>query len=102
MPIPSEEVSDDVYVLSQESIKALQQTFHEVLHSNLPHVFLFASCYSQKSEIINLMTACGLFPTLFITSEKGLITGQLDFQLDDQQKALVAKFAGVSWSLIRK
>ena len=64
-----------------------------MMTSDCPNVLIFASCYSQKSEINNIMKASGLYSALLVAAERGDISCGKVFKLDLEQQAFLKKIA---------
>ena len=77
------------YKLDRLGKRNLQSKFSTVLQSENPHVLVFGTCFSKKSEVNDHISACGLYPALFLSSDLGYITDGKRFQLDDHQKEVI-------------
>ena len=77
------------YKLDRLGQRNLQSKFSTVLESENPHVLVFGTCFSKRSEVNNHISACGLYPALFLSSDLGYVTDGKRFQLDDQQKEVI-------------
>ena len=83
------------YKLQDGSIDELKYMFDNILDSEKPNVLIFASCFSKRSEINNVIDACGLYPALFLTAEMGLVTGRQRFKLNEKQRSILDKVTKV-------
>ena len=81
------------FVLNQTSKNSIEIMTNYLLTSNCAHTLIFASCYSQKSEINNIMRASGLFSALTLAEERGGITSGKVFKLDPEQQLFLKKIA---------
>ena len=64
MPIFSKSLQGNKYVLLKSAKTSLKMKFEELLESKTPYVMIFASCYSHRSKINNILHACGLYSAL--------------------------------------
>ena len=81
------------FVLNPTSKNSIKIMSDYMLKTDCANVFFFASCYSQKSEINNLMKASGLFSALIVAAERGDISCGKVFKLDPEQQAFLKKIA---------
>ena len=51
--------------------------------------------FSKKSEVNDLISACGLYPALFLSAEMGLVTGGKHFKLDKNQRSVLERVSKV-------
>ena len=77
------------YKLDRLGQRNLQSKFSTVLESEIPHVLVFGTCFSKRSEVNDHISASGLYPALFLSSDLGYVTDGKRFQLDDQQKEVI-------------
>ena len=50
---------------------------------------MFGTCFSKRSEVNDYISACGLYPALFLSSDLGYVTDGKQFKLDDQQREVI-------------
>merc|ERR1712016_324912 len=79
------------FVLNQASKNSIKMISDYMMISGCPNVLIFASCYSQKSEINDLMKASGLYSALLVAAERGEISCGNVFKLDSEQQAFLKK-----------
>ena len=79
------------FVLNQTSKNSIKLISDYMMISGCPNVLIFASCYSQKSEINDLMKASGLYSALLVAAERGDISCGKVFKLDPEQQAFLKK-----------
>ena len=84
------------FVLNQASKNSIKIISDYMMMSGCPNVLIFASCYSQKSEINDLMKASGLYSALLVAAERGDISCGKVFKLDPEQQAFLKKIAEYS------
>ena len=89
VPIFSKKNIKGKYVLLESSVNSITDKIDDLMESNLPHVFIFATCYSLLSEINHLMHSHGLLSVLTMSKERGDITCGKIFHLDEDQKSLL-------------
>lgn len=77
------------YKLDRLGQRNLQSKFSSVLESDDPHVLVFGTCFSKRSEVNDYISACGFYPALFLSSDLGYVTDGKQFNLDDQQKEVI-------------
>ena len=77
------------YELDSFGESNLRTKFLSVLESEDPHVLVFGTCFSKKSEVNNYISAFGLYPALFLSSDLGYVTDGKRFKLDDQQNQVI-------------
>ena len=83
------------YSLAGLSIDNLKSKFEDVIRSDKQNILIFATCFSKKSEVNDLISACGLYPALFLSAEMGLVTGGKHFKLDKKQRSVIEKVTKV-------
>ena len=71
MPIFSKVNIEGKYVLLKSSVNSIKKTFEDLIKTEEPHVFVFATCFSHYSEINYLLYSCGLYSALTISKEHG-------------------------------
>ena len=81
------------FVLNQASKNSIKIISDYMMMSGCPNVLIFASCYSQKSEINNLMKASGLYSALLVAAERGDISCGKVFKLDPEQQTFLKMIA---------
>ena len=64
-----------------------------MLKTSEPHVLIFASCFSQESEINDILRSEGLFSVLNVAAERGEITCGNVFKLEPEQQDVLKKIA---------
>ena len=77
------------YKLDRLGQRNLQSKFLSVVESEDPHILVFGTCFSKKSEVNYYISACGLYPAIFLSSDLGYITDGKRFKLDEQQKIVL-------------
>ena len=92
MPIFSKLNQYGKYVLLESSKNTIKEKFEDLMNSKWPHVFIFATCYSQRSEINHILRSYGLYSVLSLSKERGDITCGNIFQLDPEQKSFLEEF----------
>ena len=80
------------YSLSDLSKEVLSNLAEEFLERQRPYALVFASCYSYRSSINDVLAANGLLSSLNISVDKGAISSGTVFALDNQQKQIIMKF----------
>ena len=80
------------YSLAGLSIDNLKSKFEDVIRSDRQNILIFATCFSKKSEVNDLISACGLYPALFLSAEMGLVTGGSRFKLDKNQRSVLVAY----------
>ena len=80
------------YSLSDLSKEVLSNLAEELLERQKPYALIFASCFSYKSSINDVLAANGLLSSLNISVDKGTISSGSVFELDNQQKEIIRKF----------
>ena len=83
------------YELDSLGESNLRSKFLSVLDSKDPHALIFGTCFSKKSEINHYISACGLYPALFLCADLGNVTEGRRFQLDDQQIDVIKQLSEV-------
>ena len=81
------------FVLNQASKNSIKIISDYMMMSGCPNILIFASCYSQKREINNLMKASGLYSALLVIAERGDISCGKVFKLDSEQQTFLKKIA---------
>ena len=84
------------YKLDRLGERNLRSKFLAVLESEDPHVLVFGTCFSKKSEVNDYITLCGLYPTLFLSADLGNVTEGKRFKLDDQQRDVIKQLIEVA------
>ena len=74
------------YVLAETSKNAIKDKFEQLLKTEYPHVFIFASCFSHESEINDILRSSGMYSCLLISAERGDITYGRVCYLDKEQQ----------------
>ena len=88
LPIKTKE-ENGKFELEPDSISLIKKTFDDLISSDIPHVFIFASCWSFFSEINSVLRASGLLSTLSLSKERYDITEGKMFKLNEDQKHLL-------------
>ena len=88
LPIKTKE-ENGKFELEPDSISLIKKTFDDLISSDKPHVFIFASCWSFFSEINSVLRASGLISALFLSKERYDITEGRMFKLNEDQKHLL-------------
>ena len=73
-------------VLQNTSRNAINARFEQLLKTDHPHVFIFASCFSHESEINDIFRSSGMYSCLLISAERGDITCGRVCHLDKEQQ----------------
>ena len=81
-----EENEENTLELSSVSINKLKVKFLDMLKLERPHVFIFASCWSYYSELNQVLQSIGIFSVLHVSKERGDITMENLFELNEDQK----------------
>ena len=84
-----------LFGLSGLSTDNIKYVFRNVLNSTEQSVLIFATCFSKKSEINDLINAYGLYPALFLSAEMGIVTGGRHFKLDKNQRSVLERVSKV-------
>ena len=79
------------YVLSKTSKNAIKDKFEQLLKTDYPHVFIFASCFSHESEINHLLRSSGMYSCLLMSAERGEITCGKVCHLDKNQQEVLQR-----------
>ena len=93
--IDIDDISDDdddeenIRNLCSVSMSKLRVKFLDMLMLNRPQVFIFASCWSYYSEINQILQSIGIFSALRVSKERGDLTMEKLFGLNDEQKAFL-------------
>ena len=77
------------YQLDSCGKRNLKSKSLSVLESKDPHVLVFGTCFSKKSEVNDIICANGLYPALFLSADLGYITDGKQFKHDDQQNDVI-------------
>ena len=77
------------YYLSDGSKAAIKAKFEDLRHGITPQFFIFATCYSFRSQINQILRSSGLISVLSIRQEKGELTEGKIFELDEGQKEIL-------------
>ena len=72
-----------------------------MLESEDPHVLVFGTCFSKKSEVNDYISTCGLYPALFLSSDMGYVTDGKRFKLDNQQRQVIRTVVKVICPMLR-
>ena len=88
LPIKTKE-ENGKFELEPDSISLIKKAFDDLISSDKPHVFIFASCWSFFSEINSVLRASGLISALFLSKERYDITEGRMFKLNEDQKHLL-------------
>ena len=83
------------YKLAKGSLANITAKVQNVLDSESQTVLVFATCFSKKSQINDVIDACGLYPALFLSADLGYVTGGHRFKLDEKQKKILLSFSKV-------
>ena len=86
------------YEMAPSLLDNLKREFRNVIRAEEQNVLIFATCFSKKSEINCLIDACGLYPALFLSAERGLVSEGRCFKLDKQQRNILELFSKVKLS----
>ena len=76
-------------VLQKTSRNTINAKFEQLLKTEYPHVFIFASCFSNESEINDILRSSGMYSCLLISAERGDITCGRVCHLDKEQQDLL-------------
>ena len=79
------------YDLSETSKNAIIDKFEQLLKTENPHVFIFASCFSHESEINNFLRSSGMYSCLLMSAERGEITCGKICHLDKVQQEVLQR-----------
>ena len=77
------------YYLSDGSKAAIQGKFEDLIDNKKPQFFIFATCYSVRSQINEILRSSGLISVLSLKQEKGEITEGKIYELDEGQKEVL-------------
>ena len=77
------------FALDRLGHRNLRCEFSTVLESEYPHVLIFGTCFSKKSEVNDFICAYGLYPALFLSADLGNVTDGKCYRLDDQQNKII-------------
>ena len=89
IPIFTKEDEDGKYHLNQRSKNVIKFFSQDLMKTDSPHVVIFGSCHSQKSEIKHLMRSSGLFAAICMATDRGEITCGKLFELDPEQQDML-------------
>ena len=81
------------YYLSDGSKAAITAKFEDLIHGRKPQFFVFATCYSFRSQINQILRSSGLISVLSIRQEKGELTEGKIYELDEGQKEILKNVA---------
>ena len=81
-----DEDDENIRNLCSVSMSKLRLKFLDMLMLNRPQVFIFASCWSYYSEINQILQSIGIFSALRVSKERGDLTMEKLFGLNDEQK----------------
>ena len=82
--------------LSGLSTDNIKYVFRNVLNSKEQSILIFATCFSRRSEVNDLINAYGLYPALFLSAEMGLVTQGWHFKLDKNQRYVLERVSKVT------
>ena len=88
LPIFTEQV-DDRFFVDEESRDRIKKSVKELITSEVPHVLIFASCWSHYSEINQILCSSGLFSVLSLSKDRHDITEGKIFKLNNDQRKLI-------------
>ena len=94
-PVGRDSKGDMAYQMAPSLLDNLKKEFKYALRSEEQNVLVFATCFSKKSEINCVIDACGLYPALFLSAERGLVSQARRFKLDKQQRDILEAFSYV-------
>ena len=90
VPITSDLKKDgSTYVLSDLSKRVLDDLGDKLCEQTRPFVLVFASCFSEMSNINDVLNRNGIISTLNLSIEKGLVTNGRVFALDSSQREVL-------------
>ena len=95
VPTGKDSKGNMLYSLADLSMDNIKREFRNVLNSKEQNILIFATCFSKKSEVNDLISACGLYPALFLSAEMGLVTGGRRFKLDKKQRSVIKRVTKV-------
>ena len=101
IPTSSDLYGNPKYCLAGLSTDNLKYQFHNVLKNKEQTILIFASCFSKKSDLNDFLSACGLYPALFLSAEMGLVTEGQRFKLDKTQRSVLETLSKVKTKLIK-
>ena len=84
-----------IYELAKGSLANIRAKFQNVLNSDSQTVLVFATCFSKKSLVNNIIDATGLYPALLMSADLGYITRDQRFKLDEKQRMILKRFSKV-------
>ena len=87
------------YVLAETSKNAIKDKFEQLLKTEYPHVFIFASCFSHESEINDILRSSGMYSCLLISAERGDITYGRVCYLDKEQQEFLKIVANMEFPI---
>ena len=73
---------------------SLSKLANDLRVSKQPNVVIFASCYSNWNEITTYLRSNGVISSLNIIKDRGDISGDRLFMLDETQQKIIEKFSG--------
>ena len=80
------------YYLNDLSRRVLKNLAEDLLERTKPYAIIFASCYSFRSEINDILASNGLIASLNMSVDRGNVTSGNVFALDDKQKEIIKNF----------
>ena len=80
------------YFLNDLSRRVLKHLAEDLLERTKPYAIIFASCYSFRSEINDILASNGLLASLNMSVDIGNVTSGNVFALDDKQKEIIKMF----------
>ena len=86
----------DEYELSEMAKNRLQELARKLMKKDNPFTLVFASCYSNFSEISKILCANGIISLAQLVKEKGDVTEGRAFRLDVQQCKVISDLANVN------
>ena len=84
-----------VYALAKGSLANINAKVQNVFDSDYQNILVFATCFSKKSQVNDVIDACGLYPALYLTADLGFTTEGNRFKLDLKQQEIVKHFSKV-------
>ena len=84
-----------IYELAKGSLANIRAMFQNVLNSDSQTILVFATCFSKKSLVNNIIDASGLYPALLMSADLGFITRDQRFKLDEKQRMILKRFSKV-------
>ena len=80
------------YFLNDLSRRVLKHLAEDLLERTKPYAIIFASCFSFRSEINDILASNGLLASLNMSVDRGNVTSGNVFALDDKQKEIIKVF----------